>query len=127
MISQVTVRLDENPQCIAIVNDITVNADVARLSFRVFADVARKREIGTAVTLVPYRRWQPGQIDLVTHPNMLLAQAGLDQHGRNEILGPAIPFCGQLINGDAESESVTAARRQQIDGQVNIMIASAFK
>src|SRR6266545_3136492 len=98
-----TVRLDENPERVAIVNDIAVDADVARLSFRVFADVAREREIRPAVMLIPRRHWQFGQIDLVADPNMLLAQAVLDHHRRNEIFGPAVPFRGQLVGFYAES------------------------
>src|SRR4030095_634362 len=98
-----TVRLDENSECVAIVNDIAVDADVARLSFRVFANVAREREIRPAITLIPGGRGKPGQIDLVADPNMLLAQAILDHHGRDEIFGPAVPLRRQLVGFYAES------------------------
>src|SRR4030095_1683248 len=127
LIFQVTVRLDENPERVAIVNDVAVDADVARLSLGVFADVAREREIRPAVTLIPRRHWEPGQIDLVTDPNMLLAQAALHQHGRDKHFRPAVPFRGQLVGFYAESQSVTATRRQEIDGQANIMIAGEFE
>ena len=106
------VRLDENPERVAIVNHIAVDAGVARLSLRVFADVAAEREVRAAVTLVPCRHWQLGQIDLVTDPNMLLTQTVLDYHGRDEIFRPAVPFRSQLIGFYAESQSVTPARCQ---------------
>jgi len=58
---------------------------------------------------------------------MLLTQTVLDYHGRDEIFRPAVPFRGQLVGFYAESQSVTATRRQEIDGQANIMIAGAFE
>jgi hypothetical protein len=58
---------------------------------------------------------------------MLLTQAVLNHHGRDEIFRPAIPFRSQLIGFYAESQSVTPARCQQIHGQANIMIAGALE
>jgi len=53
--------------------------------------------------LIPRRHSQFGQIDLVADPNMLLAQAILDHHGRDEIFGPAVPLRRQLVGFYAES------------------------
>src|SRR5215510_2900241 len=112
LLPQMAIGFDQNAQRVSIMNLIPIDTDVTNLAVGILADMATQGQIGSAVERVPDRYREFSQVHLIAHCYILLTHPVLDQHGRVQVFGPAVPFRGQLCRLDAERESVTAPRRQ---------------
>src|SRR5262245_43088938 len=121
------IGFDQNAQRVSIMNLIAIDTDVTNLAVGILADMATQGQIGSAVESIPDRYREFGQVDLIANQNISLAHPILDQHGREQVFGPLVPFRGQLCRHDTERESVTPARRQEIDGQWDIFSLRMFE
>src|SRR5262245_19356908 len=121
------IGFDQNAQRVSIMNLIAIDTDVTNLAVGILADMATQGQIGSAVESVPDRYREFSQVDLIANQDISLAHPVLDQHRREQVFGPTVPFRGQLCRLDTERESVTPPRRQKIDGQLDIFSLRMFE